>query len=708
MPIDSKGCGMLCEACQKIFRGQQILSTFSKTSDDQSSDWNPQAHHPSLQSFLNASDSGCPVCYEFRSSIGENRLEIFSDSSTSDEFSYWTLQQEGGGYDLSLELDDDYAKLIEERLDLRLEVLPLQIYDGPTENNSLLVGDSTASDAAFTQAFKWYKECLSMHTACNSSSHYLPSRLLSLSENDAGTIRLVITETERKVIDCYATLSHSWGDSNIITLLSSTLDSFKQNISLELLPKTFIEAIAVCRRFSISYLWIDSLCIIQDSVADWRAEAASMEGVYSSSRLNIMATASRNSHDGLFRSRDPRHLALCIVESEWTDAGNDRFSIVQDDMWQIEMTDAPLNQRGWVLQERILPPRALHYGQKQLLWECRELDACEKYPTGLPKALRNIHTGVKITDPVANRLYEHGWKSRDRDSVDKEKRLETVIDYAYELWSRWIYTYSSMRFTRYSDRLIAFSGLASRMRAILRDEYVAGLWRSRLIDELLWFTFGNGSIEYELRPYRPPDGGAPSWSWASLTGEVVTSKVDQFTSKVYHLDLKAVNVTPVSGREDDANNNNTSAILDGQIRIKGFLKRATLLKNVYHMPEEDYEAPATIYSVEVDGIQPFDTFVDEPMANRDTMGIVVLPVLTNLKDSDSDSKNKELHALLLRRPAGLPRGFYARVGYVSGPEKEFSGSQLGDFFTTTRLLPPRKEREEAVRCFEMRCESWSG
>ncbi|PKY04661.1 HET-domain-containing protein [Aspergillus campestris IBT 28561] len=567
MPIDSKGCGMLCEACQKIFRGQQILSTFSTTSDDQSTDWNPQAHHPSLQSFVNASDSGCPVCYEFRSSIGESRLEILLGFSTSNEFSYWTLNhREGGGYELSLHLDEDYDKLIEECLGLDLEVLPLQ------------------------------------------------------------------------------------------------------------------KAITVCRRFSISYLWIDSLCIIQDSVADWRAEAASMEGVYGNSRLNIMATASRNSHEGLFRSRDPRHLGLCIFESEWTDAENDRFSIVQGEMWQMEITDAPLNQRGWVLQERILPPRALHYGQKQLLWECRELDACEKYPTGLPKVLRNILTGVKITDPVAYRLYEHGWKSRERDSVDKEKCLETVIDFAYKLWSRWIYTYSSMRFTRYSDRLIAFSGLASRMRAILRDEYVAGLWRSRLIDELLWFTFGHGSIEYELRPYRPLDGGAPSWSWASLTGEIITNTASVNSSKVYHLDLKAVNVTPVSGREGGDNSNHTGAILDGQVRIKGFLKRVTLLKSVYHMPEADYEAPSTSYSIKVDGIEPFNTYVDEPMANRDTMGIVVLPVLTTLTDSDSDSKNKELHALLLRRPAGLPRGFYARVGYVSGSEKKFSGSQLGDFF----------------------------
>ncbi|CEI59924.1 hypothetical protein FVEN_g8270 [Fusarium venenatum] len=682
MPIDSNGRGMLCEACQKIFRGRQILSAGSTTSDNQTSQWNSQAHQPSLQSFLKASDLGCPVCYEFRSSIGEARLEIFAGLSTSNEFSYWVLERrEGGGYDLNLALDDDYDELIEYRLSLDLEVLPPNIYDGPTENNSLFAGGSTDSDAAWAQAFRWYQACLSMHTACNSSSHYLPSRLLSLSEDDPGVIRLVATKVERKGIYCYATLSHCWGDANILKLQSSTLDAFQQGISLSLLPKTFVEAIAVSRRFSIPYLWIDSLCIIQDSVADWRAEAASMEDVYSNSRLNIMATASRNSHEGLFRSRDPKHLALCIVESQWTDAANDRFSIVQDEMWRTEMTNAPLNQRGWVLQERILPPRALHYGQHQLLWECRELDACEKYPTGLPKSLRNIFTGVKITDPEAYQRYHYGWYSRDGGSVGKGERLKKLIDYAYMLWDRWILVYSSMQFTRYSDRLIAFSGLANRMRAILQDEYHAGLWQTRFADELLWFTYGDGSIEDEFIPYRPPDGGAPSWSWASVTGKVATSSTVDFTGKAYHLDLKAVNVTPVSGREGDDNNDDTGAILDGQVRIRGFLKRGTLLKNVYHMPEEDYEAPATVYSVEVDGIEPVIAFVDEPMVNWDTMKIVVLPVLTNLKDSDDlDSKEERLHALLLRRQAGLPKGFYARVGYVSGTEKEFSSSQLRDFF----------------------------
>lgn len=258
MPIESNGRGRLCEPCQKIFRGQQILSADSTASDDQTSQLNYQAHHSNLQSFLKASDSGCPVCYEFWSSIGETRLEIFSGLSTPEGFSYWELERrEGGGYDLTLALDDEYDELIEDHLELDLEVLPphsmltkqmcsrlgrltysaFLVYDGSTENNSLFAGDSTASDAAFAQAFKWFQECLSMHTACKSSIHYLPSRLLSLCEDDLETIRLVSTKVERKGISCYATLSHSWGDANILTLQCSTLDTFQQSISIDLLPK---------------------------------------------------------------------------------------------------------------------------------------------------------------------------------------------------------------------------------------------------------------------------------------------------------------------------------------------------------------------------------------------------------------------------------------------------------------------------------------
>lgn len=159
MPIESNGRGRLCEPCQKIFRGQQILSADSTASDDQTSQLNYQAHHSNLQSFLKASDSGCPVCYEFWSSIGETRLEIFSGLSTPEGFSYWELERrEGGGYDLTLALDDEYDELIEDHLELDLEVLPphsmltkqmcsrlgrltysaFLVYDGSTENNSCL------------------------------------------------------------------------------------------------------------------------------------------------------------------------------------------------------------------------------------------------------------------------------------------------------------------------------------------------------------------------------------------------------------------------------------------------------------------------------------------------------------------------------------------------------------------------------------------
>lgn len=128
MPIDSNGRGILCEACQNIFCGQQILTrdVDSTKSDDRSWQWNSRGHHPSLQSLLKASDSGCPICYLFESFIGEVRLELFSGLFTSNEFSCWVLEREEiGGYLLNIGLHDEYDELIESRLELELEVLPL-------------------------------------------------------------------------------------------------------------------------------------------------------------------------------------------------------------------------------------------------------------------------------------------------------------------------------------------------------------------------------------------------------------------------------------------------------------------------------------------------------------------------------------------------------------------------------------------------------
>ncbi|TGO24180.1 hypothetical protein BPAE_0109g00080 [Botrytis paeoniae] len=345
-------------------------------------------------------------------------------------------------------------------------------------------------DAALAQASKWYRECLLKHTTCNTSPAskcLMPTRLLRIDE-DEKYVRLVVTKKEVVQDSHYSTLSHCWGNSDILKLTISNLESFKASISLERLPKTFIEAISVAREFSIPYIWIDSLCTIQDSDDDWQTESVSMEDVYGNSTLNIMATVSKNSYEGLSRSRNPKMLELCpVIQSKWEDAENSPFYLFNEKIWSNRLYSGPLLKRGWVLQE------------------LRPLSGSDSY----------------------ERKYL-------MDEANK-----TMKGIAYDRWVRWITLYSQTYLTKGSEKLAAVSALAKCTRAVFDDVYVAGLWRSMFADQLVW---------HGVFISRPKEYRAPTWSWASVDGFVNLPSIGPNTK--YHIEIDEVRVTPVSSVDD--------------------------------------------------------------------------------------------------------------------------------------------------------------
>lgn len=95
------------------------------------------------------------------------------------------------------------------------------------------------------------------------------------------------------------TLSHTWGETRLISLTTANYKEYTFQIAKNLFPKTFLNAMEVTRQFGVFYLWIDCLCIIQDSADDWHAESSLMSNVYSGSWCNIAATRAENSDSGL-------------------------------------------------------------------------------------------------------------------------------------------------------------------------------------------------------------------------------------------------------------------------------------------------------------------------------------------------------------------------------------------------------------------------
>jgi hypothetical protein len=157
-------------------------------------------------------------------------------------------------------------------------------------------------------------------------------------------------------------------------------DRMMNAIAIADLPKTFQDAIAITRKLDIRYLWIDSLCIIQDSIEDWAAESSGMGDVYKNTFCNIAATAAPDGRTGCFLKREPLLARQCKIRiSSTNDNGplqNGIYNIVPNDLWKRGMSgprDAPLNSRAWVVQERVLAPRVPHFGINQLFWERNEL-----------------------------------------------------------------------------------------------------------------------------------------------------------------------------------------------------------------------------------------------------------------------------------------------------------------------------------------------
>lgn len=268
----------------------------------------------------------------------------------------------------------------------------------------------------------------------------------------------------------------------------------KHSIGLEELPRTFRDALHFTRDLGFRYIWIDSLCIIQDSNADWQQESAQMCHVYAKSYANISASA-KNSTIGLFSLRNPRLLQPVTVRAK-----SIRTRVVDANIWRQQVEDAPLNQRAWVLQERLLSPRNLHFS-KEIFWECNEATASETFPD----RLLSLH-GTTLFKKIAREGLQISQDLQQNHWLHAARRIHAS-------WKHIVQKYSRSALTFESDNLVAIGGLAQSLQSALNDKYLAEIWQNQLVAQLLWFRKDKSFS-------KPKSYIAPSWSWASGNGAV--------------------------------------------------------------------------------------------------------------------------------------------------------------------------------------------
>ncbi|KAE9368337.1 HET-domain-containing protein [Stipitochalara longipes BDJ] len=422
---------------------------------------------------------------------------------------------------------------------------------------------SRSPDSELETIQQWLDVCQNAHESCRtmSKSPYVPTRLVKVDLPSKDQVQLVQIKQERVTDRRYLALSHCWGLNMPRSALTTiaTLPERLLGINVSELPQTFRDAINIARQLSVPYIWIDSMCIIQDSNEDWEKEAADMTSVYSEAFLTIAATSSTNSNEGC--RTDPGSILIGPVVLEFPIADRENSSPIQkvrifpSDDYLYNFRSQPLLQRGWTLQERELSTRILFYTKETIRWECSCLKASLRYPWDDKSS---FYTEV----------FNHG-DARWRDAYSGTNM--NARDDIEILWQMMACKFMDRKLTFQSDVLPAISGMAKLAQQSTGDQYLAGLWKSTLLRGLLW----ESNWDQNYMTVRPREYLAPSWSWASIIGSIHCFRFNDSNNSV---DLS--NLGPVQRPKIVEANTEPSGIdpfgrlRNGFIRLEGVLKIA--------------------------------------------------------------------------------------------------------------------------------------
>lgn len=367
--------------------------------------------------------------------------------------------------------------------------------------------------AAASMISEWISQCASWkidwkHSQCPGRSTIrwsteisLPTRVLKIL--GPQKVHLVVPDQRSTNFDRYACLSHCWGNAQCIKTTSFNLDSYLEDIPWNSLPQTFRDALELTRHLGLSYLWIDSLCILQDSMTDWRHEGSKMASIYASSFVTIAATRSANPDGGLYTTDAYRsaHTNGCIELPYGIYIRNKKGQVVDGEPAQVTL---PLLTRAWVLQERFLSPRVVHFGTNGLSWECNTICTSE-----------NVFNELCYMGTSINRIYDRRAKS------------------PLHQWHVIVSEYTKLKLSFERDIFPALQGIARYIAKQRGSRYLAGLWEDTLLYDLFWVYSGSESgmvISVGTDTYR-----APTWSWASRIAHVKWWTIRQ----AYHTSVSA-------------------------------------------------------------------------------------------------------------------------------------------------------------------------
>jgi len=404
------------------------------------------------------------------------------------------------------------------------------------------------------------KNCLSSHSRCRQQKPTtLPKRVLDLLLGpDSKSVVLHESEwnedEQRYEHGEYVALSHVWGIGKGPKTTKDNLQSHLKGIAWSTLPSTIQEAVVFTRALGIRYLWIDSLCLVQDDVQAKLEESVRMDEIFGNAFLTIAATsATDSSSQPLFPEKarpfktqatdNKGQLSKVYVREQPNHysfkAPFDEGSHMNEWELPFNMSEeanqhTPLLKRAWAYTERLLSPRVLHFTKSEMILECREGYNCEcgriedtTFDSRTTDSIKQ-EFGRVITEasqrPITNGNGTH--IDRRMDSMTSQLAGTTIAngspdllrkrEDALQLWS-YIITEFTARNMTYDERLIAIAGIAKALLPAMQSGYIAGQWTFSTLS-LLWYP--NDSTRCR-RPKAMEGQTIPSWSWAACEGSPI-------------------------------------------------------------------------------------------------------------------------------------------------------------------------------------------
>ncbi|KAJ5801104.1 HET-domain-containing protein [Penicillium psychrosexuale] len=319
----------------------------------------------------------------------------------------------------------------------------------------------------------------------------------------------------------FLALSYVWGGKNNVRLTRDNEAAMAQFQGLrkwlDVLPRTIVDAMEVTKALGEKYLWVDSLCIRQDCVTEAQEQIATMDRVYGSALLTIVAAQGGDANSGLrgvqrkaFATKNPSPPREIIQQSAEIKDGAHivaPFASTQNLSW------ISWDSRAWTFQEKLMSKRLLVFAGDEVVWYCRGMICREDM---------RIEDSGYITEPLESLSLKPQYFGVDVDKnwidgsleVDRHGRTRVVRSGTFAAYAKAIESYISRHSTFKSDVLRALDGLLHVFQLSFKSEFTAGLPNCILDVALMW------------RPTQrlKRRDGFPSWSWAGWEGQVTYNK----------------------------------------------------------------------------------------------------------------------------------------------------------------------------------------